>query len=297
MLHDSAHRRFVPRAFAPGLAVLATLLLVAGCGGDGDGEEAKSLSIEATEPARDSYRFEAPQSIEAGLVDIELRNSGKLEHEAQLIKVEGDHTTEEALRAFDGIVRGRPAPDWLRARGGVGTTAPGGTTTITQRLEPGSYLFLDSGEPEGRNVEPHYRQGAVSELAVTGEATDANLPDADATVTAAEYAFTSSGLKAGKNKIQFRNSGAQWHHMIVARIKSGSTIDDVKRFFRTERGQPPLEEENAEETAVIDGGEEQLTEVDLESGSYALLCFIPDRAGGPPHVAKGMISEAKVPQE
>ena len=51
---------------------------------------------------------------------------------------------------------------------------------------------------------------------------------------------------------------------------------------------------NAAETAVIDGGEAQLTEVDLSPGSYALLCFIPDRAGGPPRVAKGMISEAKV---
>ena len=63
----------------------------------------------------------------------------------------------------------------------------------------------------------------------------------------------------------------------------------------TEKGEPPLEETNAEETAVIDSGEAQLTEVDLKSGSYALLCFIPDRAGGPPHAAKGMISGATVP--
>jgi hypothetical protein len=44
----------------------------------------------------------------------------------------------------------------------------------------------------------------------------------------------------------------------------------------------------------LDGGEEQLTEVDLKPGNYALMCFIPDRAGGPPHVAKGMISGATV---
>ena len=39
--------------------------------------------------------------------------------------------------------------------------------TITQRLEPGTYVILDSGEPAGRDVEPHYRQGAVAELEVT----------------------------------------------------------------------------------------------------------------------------------
>jgi hypothetical protein len=278
------------------LALLATLLFAAGCGDDGGGDGTKSLSIEATEPAKDSYRFEAPQSIEAGLVEIQFTNSGKLEHEAQLIKIDGNRTTEQALKAFDGVVQGRPAPDWFRARGGVGTTKPGGTATVTQRLEPGSYVIVDSGEPEGRDVQPHYREGAVSELTVTGEPTDAGLPEADATIAAAEYAFTPSGLKAGENKIRFRNNGAQWHHMIVARMNPGASIADVKRFFETEEGEPPIGETNALETAVIDGGgEEQLTEVNLESGNYALLCFIPDRTGGPPHVAKGMITEAKVP--
>jgi hypothetical protein len=289
MLNGSARSR----ARVTGLALVSTVLLVGACGANEGSDEATSLSVEATEPAKDSYRFEAPESIEAGLVDIEFTNSGRLEHEAQLVKIDGNHTTEQALRAFDGIVNGRPAPDWFRARGGVGTTAPGGSATITQRLEPGSYVFLDSGEPEGRDVKPHYREGAVSELTVTGEATEAKLPDADATVTATEYSFSSSGLKAGKNKFRFRNGGGQWHHLIVAQIKPGSTIDDVKRLIETEKG-PPLEEQNAVETAVLDGGEEQLTEVDLKPGNYALMCFIPDRAGGPPHVAKGMISGATV---
>jgi hypothetical protein len=285
-------RKSVHLRVLAGLGILAALVLVVACGGD-DGPETKSLSIEATEPAKDTYRFEAPESIEAGLVDIELRNSGKLEHEAQLIQIEGDHTTEQALKAFDGILQGRPAPEWFRARGGVGTTAPGATGEITQRLEPGSYVFLDSGEPAGRDVQPHYREGAVSELTVTGEATDADLPEAEATVTATEYSFSSSGLKAGNNKLRFRNGGGQWHHLVVARIKSGSTIDDVRRLMETEKG-PPLARENAEETAVLDGGEEQLTEVNLEPGNYALMCFIPDRAGGPPHVAKGMAAGATV---
>ena len=33
---------------------------------------------------------------------------------------------------------------------------------------------------------------------------------------------------------------------------------------------------------------------DLKPGKYALLCFISDRQGGPPHIAKGMITEATV---
>ena len=37
--------------------------------------------------------------------------------------------------------------------------------------------------------------------------------------------------------------------------------------------------------------------VDLDfkkSGKYVALCFIPDRQGGTPHVAKGMVSELTV---
>ena len=37
-----------------------------------------------------------------------------------------------------------------------------------------------------------------------------------------------------------------------------------------------------------------MVNLDLKKGKYALVCFIPDRQGGPPHVAKGMVSEATV---
>jgi hypothetical protein len=45
---------------------------------------------------------------------------------------------------------------------------------------------------------------------------------------------------------------------------------------------------------VIEGGETQLVELDLEPGSYAMMCFISDRQGGPPHAVKGMVDELVV---
>ena len=47
-------------------------------------------------------------------------------------------------------------------------------------------------------------------------------------------------------------------------------------------------------TTVIDSGQKQVVTMNLKSGKYALVCFIQDRAGGPPHFNKGMISEATV---
>ena len=45
---------------------------------------------------------------------------------------------------------------------------------------------------------------------------------------------------------------------------------------------------------MIDGGTKQVAQLELRKGKYALVCFIADRAGGPPHVAKGMLQEVAV---
>jgi hypothetical protein len=37
-----------------------------------------------------------------------------------------------------------------------------------------------------------------------------------------------------------------------------------------------------------------VTDRKLSKGKYALVCFIQDRKGGPPHAAKGMITEADI---
>ena len=45
---------------------------------------------------------------------------------------------------------------------------------------------------------------------------------------------------------------------------------------------------------MLDSGVKQVFQGTLQPGKYALVCFLPDRAGGPPHVAKGMIVEVDV---
>jgi hypothetical protein len=66
-----------------------------------------------------------------------------------------------------------------------------------------------------------------------------------------------------------------------------------KALTREQSGaEPPLDFEHTSYTARIDGGTKQITELHLDKpGKYALLCFVSDRKGGPPHVAQGMIAE------
>ena len=65
-----------------------------------------------------------------------------------------------------------------------------------------------------------------------------------ARIDAVDYSFNSSGLKAGKTEVVFENKGKEPHFVVGLPIKQGKTIDDVKTFLRTEKGEPPVDEED-----------------------------------------------------
>ena len=281
----------------------ALVLSLAACGGDDDDsassepaapQKPTALSLTATEQG-DRMSLKLSGEPKPGPATIKFTNEGKAEHEAQMLRIEGDHSQKEMLAALEGTGNGEPIPEWLRAAGGPGPIKPGSSTSVDVTLEPGTYYALDTGSTEGEGEgKPYYALGALTRFEVSGEKAGGKLPDAQATVSAQEYSFDAKGLKAGPNKIAFDNVGAEPHHMIAAPMAPGATLADVKKFFRTEKGRPPLNFEEIAGTSVIDGGTVENVELELKSGKYALLCFISDRAGGPPHVAKGMISEATV---
>ena len=278
--------RTVP-AIAAALVVVCAIA-VSGCGGDD--EETQKISLVLTETSGGQVSFRgAPASADPGLVEITLRNTGTREHEAQLFRVEGEHTPREVVDGISQSVQGRASPAWLFAGGGVGPTPKGRSQTITQALLPGTYYV---GDIAGTDEPPDPADVPVIE--VTGEESDAELPEADATVTAREYSFAAEGLSAGETEIRFDNDGAQPHHLIAARLREGSTIDDARNAILNNRGPNPFTDEEGGETTVVEGGEGQVVTFDLKPGNYALLCFVADREGGPPHAVKGMISPATV---
>ncbi len=287
-------------ALAP-LALTAALAL--GACGDDDSEEGESskpqtLAIEITERGKNRFAMSAPKSVKAGLVEISLRTpaGGRTMHDAQFVRVEGNHTIGEVFKYI--AAEGAPTPPWLFAAGGVGQTPAGQTGTATQQLTPGKYFILDTGEPEGENVKSYAESGATASLEVTGEAGGDELPKTDAKVTATDYSFSAQGLKPGMNQIEFDNAGKELHHLIAFPYRKRASLADVKKAFMEEEGEasgpPPLDFEGGVGTAVLEGGTKQVTPLELKRGKYALVCFISDRKGGPPHVAKGMVVETTV---
>lgn len=267
-------------------AALATTGLAA-CGSSDD--EAQSLTITVSGSPKNAT-IEAPKSAETGLAEITLENKTSQEADAQLVRIEGKHSPAEVVRVLGGVIEGKPFPDWFFAGGGVSTTAPNATASVTQVLEPGTYyVFNDEsqGPPDPKTTPA---------IEVTGDASDAELPSVDGgEVQAIDYGYKASGLQAGRNEFLFENTGAQPHHIIASKAIGNATAEDAEKFFKTEKGKPPLQEKGTQSTTVVEGGESQLVTLDLKPGKYVLYCFISDRQGGPPHaVGEGMVDEVEV---
>ncbi|HEU4945392.1 MAG TPA: hypothetical protein VFT10_09560 [Solirubrobacterales bacterium] len=277
-------RRITSRAAVSVLAATLAVVVLAACG---DEEDAQTLTFTLSGQGK-AAKFTVPESAEAGLAEITLQNDGKADSDLQLIRVEGDHTPQEVVDGLGKAMKGQAFPEWFFAGGGVGPTPPGESRTVTQVLQPGTYYAFDT---EGSEGPPDAKSVASTE--VSGDESDEGL-EADGTISALEYDFESDGVSSDQTEVLFENKGSQPHHIVYSPLKDGTTTEDVEEFFENEKGPFPLNEKATKNTAVIEGGESQLVALDLKPGRYALLCFISDRQGGPPHAVKGMVDEVEV---
>ena len=268
------------------LGLLALVLSACGGGSSKPPKGSEKLAVEVENFGR-QIEVTVPQNVKAGVREITFENRSDGEHSVQLVRWDGDTRSPAAvLRAANAWgENGKPLPPWIHLAGGFGPLEAGETAEGTVRLEPGRYLAVDI-EAEGKP--------AYSQFSVTGEPDRAPLPPSEATIKAADYSFSATGLKAGENDVVFANSGNEPHMFAAAPLAKGATLADVRRFFRTEKGKPPIDESKTLSSAVLDGKRSETVRLDLQRGKYVLICFVPDRKGGPPHVAKGMISLAEV---
>jgi hypothetical protein len=287
------------------MAAVALCIVPAACGSDDDSSDSGSttessetaaITFETTEPAKGKVAIAGPDTVEAGVVEITLENGTKNPHDAQILRVEGDRSADEVISNSVDSEEGAPIPDWLTDGGGLGRVAPGKSATATQVLTPGTYYLLDSESAQGSET-VNARRGGVAKFEVTGEeVADATLPATDATITAKDFSFETAGIVPGSNRLTFENTGEQLHHVIALPIIEGSTIADVEEFASGEQtnGPPPVDFESAQNTAVIDGGQAQVIDMEFDKGKYALVCFITNRDGGPAHAVMGMVDELDV---
>ncbi len=272
------------------LAAGATAMaLIAGCGSSGD-DSAATLSLKIGEEGKKAS-FQVPNSSEGGLVEVTLKNQGKAPHGVQFIQYTDGHSEEDVLKELGS--NSEKIPAWIKLQGGIGSVPGGQTGTASVILPEGHYVLADAAAFSGPSNGPP----ATAPLKVSGEASG-DLPSTPATVTAAspakdKYKWETSGLKTGKNEITFDSKGKKAVHLLIAVPVKGKAppLSQIKKDLAS-NGPPPsyVEANDAQTTAIVDGGTSQTTTLELEKpGQYIFFCPLTDRDGGKPHFEEGLL--------
>lgn len=287
------------------LAAMAVVisLVAAGCGDDSDESASTDQTTTTTAPkaaevavTATDFAFQLPPAVPSGVVKFTLTNTGQQPHDFQLLKIDGTQTLAEIKKIVGS--EGGPIPEWLHGAGGVGTVGPGAPPgEAFVKLEPGARYVYICTEDDEKTKKSHADLGMIGEMKVDGTSPATELPKADASIVAKEYSFDIQGVKAGEQMIDFSNAGpAEIHLFVAAPILPGKTIDDVKKAFASQDQNvaPPLDFMKAVAGPALDPGLHSVVKATFAPGDYVFVCFITDRKGGPPHLAKGMITPFKV---
>lgn len=230
------------------------------------------------------FAFDAPDSISAGWTTFHFVNDGPKLHHAQLVRLDSGKTLDDVAKFFQ---KPGPEPKWLVFVGGANAPDPGTQTDAAFNLTPGNYGFICLVDIPDHI--PHAVKGMMRPLTVTAATGPATAPPAsDMSVTLSDYSFTMNGtLTAGKHTLKVENKGPQNHELELLRLLPGKTMDDVKKFFVTFEGAPPVN--GLAGVAVESPGMTGYVMLDLTPGNYVLYCFVPDAKDGKMHAEHGMV--------
>lgn len=242
-------------------AVLAAALATAGCGGDSGRATPVAVTVSDT-------GYEMPKRVEGGMVAMRFRNQGTQLHEFALARVDDGHTAEEVEATVATSVGSGDPPTWLSDVAGPGLLTPGDEITVTRRLDPGVYVFID-GVPDSRGV-PGSARGITAVFTVTGNS-KATAPATDGVIVARENGYAVPVLAAGTRTIELRNSSSAPRGFLLTTLEPGKTGADAERWAgqidqtgRLPTTQPPFKVLGAMRT--IPAGTSVYVTIELEAG-------------------------------
>lgn len=273
------------------VALLVPALAASGCGSKKKSSTASTFDVAITESGK-TVKYVVPSSVKGGLAKEVVVNHAKQPHVGQLVRIEGNHTTQEALKVLTS--NSNKTPEWLRAEGGAELAVPGKPIEATMNLPEGKYLV---GDFNGQTKNPGYAEFTVT----SGKS--GSLPSTAATITAENpskdhYKWSISGnLKTGSNTITFSSKGKKALHFLAAVPITGkhSNAELVKGL--STNGPPPsyVDQKAFNNTSVLDGGKSEVTTFEFaKPGTYVLFCPFTDRDGGKEHFKEGLITQVTV---
>jgi hypothetical protein len=252
--------------------------------GSDAGVGCRTMTVEATADGR----FVMPRQVEAGRTLITFRNGVAGDVAPEIVRLPAGKTVDDVKAAF---ASPESVPDWFFQAvypGSPGVIGAGGQSQAIVDLSPGEYVVFSIEAPE--------RAQALT-VFTADQTAEAAEPEATATVTVREFAFAlPATLKAGKQVWKIVNNGEQAHEVTLAQIPDGTTIEQIQTLMSLpEDAERPegLPDPSAFVTVgglgFLSPGQAAWSVLDLEPGTYAAFCYVPDQQTGMPHAFMGMI--------
>lgn len=233
-----------------------------------------ALTIIATDAG-----FVVPDGITAGRYYETHRNAGTFWSHFFTLRVPDDVTDEELAASM----QTEADPAWLfeaEVVGNADQTLPGKENHAIVDLAAGRYILLDP------------IRGLVGTFTVA-EATSTEAPAepaADFDVVMKEMLFEGldETVPAGQTIWKVTNSGSIWHEAVIIRVPAGTT--EASMLAESEDNGPDEDFLNSlvQGSAVISPGNAAWMIVNLEPGTYAVICTFPSDDGRV-HAMDGML--------
>ena len=245
----------------------------------------------------------APAAIAAGPTVMIVENEEEGPGHAFVFRVPDEITDAELARSLSGGTIIESTPDWFWTAGFLGNADRATTERPSVALvgmEPGRYVVGDPYRPTTEFARFNVPGPALGEV---------KLPDADLSVELFEMNFSlPEELEGGSQLWEVQNTGAMLHEMAIFPVPESATPEQVQEAISAELA-VEFGGDAAEARATIDAlGADwvgwssdlvagvgvlspqaaTLAQIDLESGTYGAVCYIPEPNSGMPHLMLGM---------
>ena len=251
-------------------------------------------------------RIEAPATVVAGPMVLVQQQTQSGPGHAFVFRVPDDVSETALAKALHGGPAVEETPEWFWRADFVGNgdrAAADRPAIALVNLEPGRYVV---GDP----YRPAREYARFTALETPNRGTQlADRPNGDVEVDLFEMGFRlPASLAAGRSLWEVENTGAMLHEIAILPAPIGVTVAQVEAAVSAEL-EAELGGDIAAARVTIDAlGEEWVgwssrpvagagvlspqrvswAQIDLEAGTYAAVCYIPDPVTGTPHLMLGM---------
>ncbi|MGY5851381.1 hypothetical protein [Salegentibacter sp. F14] len=221
------------------------------------------------------YAFGMPKEIPSGWITLRMKNMGKEEHVAVVVKFKDSLSFSKVNRMFTkAISEGKLSSfeevwDQMETNmGGPALLSPDHTGQTTVFLEPGLYAL--SCGVETADGEYHSQKGMLRVFKVTEKETNAKKPESTVDITLSNYAIsTDRPIGTGEQVFNVKFKDFDGHDVHLARLKPDQDLEGLKIWMNNVQVPSPYEFLGGAEQ--VPAGGSSTFKANLEPGRYAFV--------------------------